>query len=100
MEINYKEQLKNFMDTEGRLKQFPGKRKYRKVVYFFLVSKFEQGVIYSEKEVNEILNKYHTFNDSCMLRRELYNMRFFNRKKDGSEYWLEKSQPDYNDFMS
>jgi len=100
MEINFQEQLKNFMNEDGKLKQFPGKRKYRKIVYFFLVSKFEHDVIYTEKEVNEILNQHHTFNDSCMLRRELYNMRFLDRKKDGSEYWLEKNQPDLEEYLS
>lgn len=99
MKANYNEILKNFMDKEGRLKQFPGKRKYRIPAYFFLASKFEKDIIYTEKEVNEILNKHHTFNDSCMLRRELYNMKFFDRKRNGSEYWLEKNQPEYNELV-
>ena len=98
MEINFTEQLKNFINKEGKLKQFPRKRKYRIIVYFFLASKFEQTIKYTEKEVNEILNKYHTFNDSCMLRRELYDMKFLDRKKDGSEYWLKEIQPVIEDF--
>jgi len=96
MEINYREALKNFLDKDGKLRQFPRKRKHRNIVYFFLASKFETGKKYTEKEVNEILNEYHTFNDCCMLRREMYDRRFFGRKNDGSEYWLEENQPDYN----
>jgi hypothetical protein len=39
------------------------------------------GVIYTEKEVNAILKQYHTFEDRALLRRELYDKRYFDRKK-------------------
>ena len=99
MENDYKNLLKNFLDEEGKLRQFPKKHKLRIAVYYHLASKFEMGRKYSEKEVNRILNKHHSFNDNCMLRRELYNRRFLNRKRDGSEYWLEENQPEMEDIL-
>ncbi|MDP4091467.1 MAG: DUF2087 domain-containing protein [Bacillota bacterium] len=91
-------ELKNYLDKEGRLKMYPSKRKYKILALMFLASRFEKGVRYTEKEVNEILDEVHTFNDRCMMRRELYNNRFFGRLNDCSWYWLEEKQPVLSDF--
>ncbi|MBI2049255.1 MAG: DUF2087 domain-containing protein [Parcubacteria group bacterium] len=48
---------------------------------------YEQGKIYTEKEVNELLERFHTFEDPALLRRELYEKGLLGRKHDGSEYW-------------
>lgn len=96
MENNYKDELKNFLDEDGKIKQFPRKQRLRSIVYLYLASQFEKDRKYTEKEVNRILNMHHTFNDSCMLRRALYDGGFLNRKIDGSEYWLEEVQPGGN----
>ena len=97
MKNNYEEQLKNFLDSDGKLRQFPKKHKLRMIIYAYLASKFEPGKIYTEKEVNEILNNYHTFGDWALLRREMYDRMFIDRKSDGSEYWLRENQPDINE---
>lgn len=99
MEINFNEDLKNFMDAEGKLRQFPRKRRPRMIALFFLASKFKHDVVYSEKDVNNILNENHTFNDSCMLRRELFDRRFLGRTKTGSKYWLMEVRPDLENLM-
>ncbi|MFO7612478.1 MAG: DUF2087 domain-containing protein [Clostridia bacterium] len=88
MEIDFLNELKSFMDSEGRLRQFPRKQKPRVIALVFLASGFEAGRIYSEKEVNAILNLRHTFNDSCMLRRELFDRGYLGRTRNGAEYWL------------
>ena len=49
---------------------------------------FENNRIYSEKQVNEIISKAIGFEDIEMIRRELYESKMINRKRDGSEYWL------------
>ncbi|AKG21805.1 DUF2087 domain-containing protein [Calothrix sp. 336/3] len=82
--------LKNYLDVEGRVKQFPSKRnkgKLQKLVLEYLADKFEPGVIYTEKEVNALLNQHHTFTDPAMLRREMFENGLIHRKSDGSEYW-------------
>jgi hypothetical protein len=92
------QELKNYLDEAGRLKLFPSKKKYKLLALFFLASKFEKGVSYTEKEVNEIIDKAHLFNDRCLLRRELFNKGFLGRLDDCSKYWLEDKQPVLGDF--
>lgn len=52
-----------------------------------LASKFESGRLYRERDINEILKAWHTFDDHALLRRELIEKRYLGRKLDGSEYW-------------
>lgn len=91
-------ELKNYLDDMGRLKLYPSKRKYKILALIFLASKFEKGIIYSEKEINEILDNAHAFNDRCLIRRELFNKGFLGRLNDCSKYWLEEKQPELSDF--
>jgi hypothetical protein len=91
-------ELKNYLDTIGRLKIYPSKKKYKIFALMFLSGKFQKDVIYTERDVNEILDNYHTFNDKCLLRRELFNNKFLGRSKDCSKYWLEEKQPALDDF--
>ena len=83
-------ELKNFLDEDGRLIQFPAKRKMKRVALAYLAEKFEPEKRYTEKEVNELLLSWHTFGDPATLRRELYNARFLGRDAGGAIYWLEK----------
>ena len=87
------EEIKGFIDSAGRLTAFPAKRKKKLHALVFLAQKFQPGRIYSEKEVNELLCSWHTFNDPATLRRELYNHRFLDRDPHGREYHLEETQP-------
>ncbi len=86
------DKLKNYLDIEGRLKVWPSKKKNRVLALEYLADQFKEDVEYSEKEVNEILNKYHTFNDSALLRRALFEFEYFNRTRDCSKYWRAKDE--------
>lgn len=96
--LNYKDELKNFLDGEGRLKSYPSKSKQKLYALFYLATKFETGVRYSEKEVNHILRNWHNFEYWAMLRRDLYDRGFFGRELNGAVYWLEDVQPTFADF--
>ena len=85
--------LKNFLDADHKLIQFPAKRKMKLQALFYLASKFDKEKVYTEKEVNDLLNQWHTFGDPATLRRELYNHMFLNREPSGASYWLEPVQP-------
>lgn len=91
-------ELKNYLDSEHRLKLYPAKRRYKILALFYLATKFEENISYTEKQVNEILNKHHSFNDCCLLRRELFNKKFINRLDNCSKYWLEEKQPKLDEF--
>ena len=55
----------------------------------YLRSSFEEGVRYSEKEVNEILSRFHA--DTSSLRRYLIDYKILARERDGAVYWLQSS---------
>lgn len=97
--MDFEQLLKNFLDDEKRLKAFPAKRKMKVYALFYLAGKFEEGKRYSEPEVSDLLDQWHTFHDPATLRRELYNGRFLNREPNGSVYWLEEEQPAEEMFL-
>ena len=92
-------ELKNFLNADGRLTAFPAKRKMKVYALIFLADKFEAGRTYTEKEVNDLLNEWHTFGDPATLRRELYDYRFIDRDSSGRTYWLEPIQPTFEDLI-
>jgi hypothetical protein len=67
----------------GRLIEIPASRKKRLVVLNWLASQFEPGARLPERDVNEILGRYHP--DFATLRRELVDNRFLDR--DHGIYW-------------
>ena len=97
-ERQLKKLLKNFLDEDGKLTQYPSKYKYKILSLLYLSSKFEINKKYTEKQVNEHLQIWHTFDDWAMLRRDMYDKKFFGREKDCSVYWLEENQPSPQDF--
>ena len=85
--------LKNFLDTEGRLTSYPSKRKMKLYALIYIAGKIEKGKVYTEKEINAVLNEWHSFNDPATLRRELYTHKFLDRDSYGKEYRMEEHQP-------
>ncbi len=98
METIINKGLRNFLSENGRLKSIPVKKKPLIFALFYLSAKLEPNKVYSEREINDIIDDYTEFYDPATLRRELYNKRFIDRKPDGSEYWLEDKQPTLKDF--
>lgn len=82
--------LKGYLGQDGKFDRFPGKKQKKKqaAMLQFLAQKFELGKKYSEKEVNGILNQYHSFNDPASLRRLMFGSKLINRTLDGKSYWL------------
>ena len=88
-----KEILKSFLDESGRLTAYPSKRKMKLYSLIYIAEKIEKNRTYTEKEINAVLNHWHTFGDPATLRRELYTHRFLNRDSYGKEYRMEEHQP-------
>jgi hypothetical protein len=63
--------------TDGRIERVPARRKVRVAVLLEVLSRFEPGRVYSEKEVNDVLLAVH--DDVAYLRRELVNYRYLER---------------------
>ncbi|HEY4387681.1 MAG TPA: metalloregulator ArsR/SmtB family transcription factor [Ktedonobacteraceae bacterium] len=80
-------ELKRFVDAQGRVTMWPStKQKEKLFILKYLVTNFEPGQVYSEKEVNELLTHYITFRDSISLRRELIDHQLLIRTADGLYY--------------
>lgn len=71
----------DFQNPEAvqHLKEIPASRKKRLVVLKWLVEKFEVGVKYPERNVNEIIKRYHP--DFATLRRELVGYQLLMREQ-------------------
>lgn len=68
-----------------RLRALPPKEKKKLVVLRAIADRFEQGVRYSGRQVDEVLSSIH--DDRATLRRYLIEYGFMDRTTDGREYW-------------
>ncbi|MBQ3825434.1 MAG: DUF2087 domain-containing protein, partial [Spirochaetaceae bacterium] len=59
----------------------------KEAIMRYLQTKFEVGKHYTEREVNDILKQFHSFNDHALLRRELFDRGYLERTADCREYW-------------
>jgi len=75
--------LSDFMTADGRLKALPVQEKKLLVVLRHLVQDFQPGERYSEKQVNEVLRRYHV--DTAALRRYMVDNKLLERS--GGVYW-------------
>ena len=78
--------IKAYSLPDGRFKQIPRKLKKFEVILRYVISAFEPGEKYTEKEVNELLKQFNE--DTALLRRGLVDKQMLARQADGSLYWL------------
>lgn len=84
------EHLHRFLDRDGLVTQWPRTPGDQKNLLDYLVEKFERNQLYAEAEVNERLNRWHTFEDAAILRREMVDYGYMGRTSSGDRYWREK----------
>ena len=68
-EEKYKKEVISHFFKYGRLMQIPTQRKKREIVLAEILKQFDFDREYDEKEVNEIILRYHE--DFCTIRREM-----------------------------
>ena len=68
-EEKYKKEVISHFFKYGRLTQIPTQRKKREIVLAEILEQFDFDREYPEKEVNEIILRYHE--DFCTIRREI-----------------------------
>ncbi len=66
-----------------RLKEIPASRKKRSVILKMFANQFEDGVLYKESQVNEIISRHHV--DVAFWRRELVGANLMQR--ENGYYW-------------
>lgn len=89
--------IDQFLDDAGRITQFPQKHSVRYALLTYLATKFDVGVDYTERQVNEICGTWHTFGDYFMLRRALVDNGLLDRARNGSRYWRMAANPSEDD---
>jgi biotin operon repressor len=77
--------IKDYSRRDGSLKTLPSQRKKLEAILRYVVKAFDMEKRYSEKQVNEILARYHA--DTATLRRELVGFGLMQREGGGGEYW-------------
>lgn len=80
-----KKVIQDYARRDGSLKTLPAQRKKLEAILRYVVKAFDVGKHYSEKQVNEILGRYHE--DTATLRRELVGYGLMQREGGGGEYW-------------
>ncbi len=85
MDAYDKKVIKNYSRRDGSLKTLPSQRKKLEAILRYVVKAFDASKHYSEKQVNEILARYH--DDTATLRRELVGLGLMQREGGGGEYW-------------
>ena len=76
-----KKVIKDYSRRDGSLKTLPSQRKKLEAILRYVVQAFEVGKRYREKQVNEILARYH--DDTATLRRELVGFGLMQREGGG-----------------
>lgn len=76
----YRNKVINTFFEYGQLKSIPVQRKKRRIILEQMAKSFEEGRIYTEKEVNLIIADYHE--DFCTLRREMVAERILSRESN------------------
>jgi hypothetical protein len=87
------EKALGWFDAEGRLKQWPVKRKLQDVALWALWARLPAGVVMQEPEVNTRLLEHHNFEDPAILRRCLCALGLMTRNRDGSDYQRVEQKP-------
>jgi predicted transcriptional regulator len=77
--------LEAFTDSQGRITTFPAQEKKFLVLLHYVLKAFDPGQHYTEKQVNEILLRYH--DDTASLRRGLIEDHLMEREGGGGSYW-------------
>ena len=76
--------LRDFLRQDGSIKSFPSQEKKFLVLVRYALQAFELGERYTEKQVNQLLRRYHP--DTALLRRTMVDYKYMARQ-DGI-YWL------------
>jgi hypothetical protein len=80
--------LGKLMDENGKIMRWPKKKTEKMEVLKYIKSKLKADTEYSEKEINEIINQWHSFGDHALIRREMYDNFLLERTPDGRKYWI------------
>jgi len=85
--------LARLFDRDGLLLRWPGKRGMEEPCLWVIWSRIPPRQIFSEAQLNELLNTLHSFGDHALLRRGLIDCGLMTRTADGREYRRTERKP-------
>ena len=77
--------LAAFTDEAGCVTAFPTQEKKLLVILRYVIQAVEYGRRYTEKELNEVLSRFHE--DTAFMRRSFIEYHMMERESNGSAYW-------------
>lgn len=87
------EKAQHQFDAEGRLVNWPSRRKIQDLCLWALWARFPSEKLMHEREVNAILRAWHLFEDPALLRRSMFSKQLLTRERDGSDYQRLEQRP-------
>jgi DNA-binding transcriptional ArsR family regulator len=81
--------LARYLDNQGAVASWPRQTDDLRAVLGYLAERFEEGAMYTEKQVNAVLRQHvlpHV-RDHVTVRRDMIDSRFLQRSGDGMQYW-------------
>jgi biotin operon repressor len=81
--------LTNYLLADGAIKEIPIQDKKLLVILRYVCDHVEPGRRYSEKEVNELIARFHP--DTASLRRAMIDRGLMKREATGRKYWREET---------
>ncbi len=73
-------------DGEGRMLRWPAKTNQQELAVWVLWSRIPAGVVFTERQISDLISDLHLFGDHAILRRTLYEMGLVDRTQNGREY--------------
>jgi hypothetical protein len=85
--------LLRIFDSAGKLARWPSKRSLQELCLWVIWAKLPARQVFTEKEINLLLDDNHQFGDHTLLRRWLCDYGMMSRTSDGREYRRVEKHP-------
>ena len=86
---------RTIVNKDGIVTRWPKKQDERRAVLEYIRSKIDKGRTYTEIEINELIDKWHSFGDCALIRRMMYDFFLIERAEDGINYCVDESGNTY-----
>ena len=64
--------MDKLINEHDQITRWPKKASDKELVITFLGTKFENNHIYSEKEINRMIENHHLFEDTTLIKKRTY----------------------------
>jgi hypothetical protein len=87
------ERAMRLFDAEGRLLRWPTRPALQELSLWVLWSRLASRTSFTEKQISELIKRWHVFGDHALLRRALIAWHLVQRNQDGTDYRRIEQKP-------